>query len=110
MVTNDFHPKFQETVAVEKILSDLVPSFLKNKVHDLTLINALMQQHEYIEIKKIGHKWKGACPSYGFEYLGEVGKQFEILVQNQDYESLQTLIDTLPDYLKNVSVEYTTEY
>lgn len=110
MYANNFTPKFSETVSVEKMLVDLVPGFIKNKFDDLQSLNKLIQQKDYQRIQKIGHNWKGACPSYGFHYLGEVGKQFEILVQNEDYKKLQELISTLPDYLKNVSVEYSTDY
>lgn len=110
MYANNFTPKLAETVSVEKMLADLVPGFLKNKIDDLQSINDMLEKKDYVKIQKIGHNWKGACPSYGFHYLGEVGKQFEILVQNQDYQNLEKLVQTLPAYLKNVSVEYSTDY
>ena len=106
MYSDNFKPKTVETVAVEKMLSDLVPGFIKNKVDDIHLLNSMIEQNDYNKIKKIGHNWKGACPSYGFHYLGEVGKQFEILAQNKDLPSLKDLVKTLPIYLKNVTVEY----
>ena len=80
MDTNDFTPKISETVHVEKMLTDLVPGFLKNKYDDVDFINSLIEKNEFSRIKKIGHDWKGACPSYGFEYLGEVGKQFDAAI------------------------------
>jgi len=110
MSTNNFAPKLAETVSVEKMLVDLVPGFLKNKMDDLQSINNMIQQKDYGKIQKIGHNWKGACPSYGFHYLGEVGKQFEILVENQEFKRLEDLVQTLPAYLKNVTIEYSTEY
>lgn len=106
MYTDEFTLKISETVQVEKMLSDLVPGFIKNKFDDLETINSLIENSDFSKIKKIGHNWKGACPSYGFTYLGEVGKQFEILVQNRDYDTLQALVKSLPSYLKNVNVEY----
>lgn len=110
MDINNFTPKISETVSVDKILADLVPGFLKNKIDDLHFINDMIQQKDYSKIQKIGHNWKGACPSYGFHYLGEVGKQFELLVQNGEYKSLEELVRTLPSYLKNVTIEYNTDY
>lgn len=110
MSTNNFAPKLAETVIVEKMLVDLVPGFLKNKSDDLQSIKSMIQQKDYSTIQKIGHNWKGACPSYGFHYLGEVGKQFEILVQNREFKRLEDLVQTLPAYLKNVTIEYSTEY
>ena len=106
MYTNDFTPKLTETVQVEKMLIDLVPKFLKNKYDDLEFINSLIETSNFTQIKRIGHDWKGACPSYGFKYLGEVGKQFEILVQNEDFDTLKSLVKTLPSYLNNVDVQY----
>ena len=110
MYANDFKPITAETVEVEKMLIDLVPGFIKNKEDDIQSMNSMIEQHDFNKIKKIGHNWKGACPSYGFHYLGEVGKQFEILAQSEDYDSLKHLISTLPNYLKNVTVEYSTDF
>ena len=110
MFADNFRTKTVETVAVEKILVDLVPGFIKNKVDDVRMLSLMLEQMDFNKIKKIGHNWKGACPSYGFHYLGEVGKQFEILAQNKDQASLTDLIKTLPIYLKNVSVEYCTDF
>lgn len=107
---NSFNPKISETVPVEEMLSDLIPGFLKNKTDDLHFINEMIEKKDYKQIKKIGHNWKGACPSYGFNYLGEVGKQFEILVDEERYDELKSLVDTLPTYLDNVKVEFNREH
>lgn len=106
MNESTFDPKTSETVPVEQMLSDLIPAFLKNKFDDLRIINDALDKTDYKQIKKIGHNWKGACPSYGFFYLGEVGKQFEILVDNENYDDLKALIKTLPTYLENLNIEY----
>ncbi len=106
MNENNFNYKMSETVPVEQMLSDLIPTFINNKFEDLKYINEMFDKKDYKQIKKIGHNWKGACPSYGFFYLGEVGKQFEILVDNQNYDELHRLIQTLPTYLDNINIEY----
>lgn len=105
-IENQFNPKLTETVPVEEMLSDLIPGFLKNKADDLHYIHEMIEKKDYKQIKKIGHNWKGACPSYGFNYLGEVGKQFEYLVEQEKYDELKALVDTLPAYLNNVKIEY----
>jgi HPt (histidine-containing phosphotransfer) domain-containing protein len=102
---DNFTFKTNDKVIVEDMLIELIPGFLKNKRDDLDTIDQMLAQNEYDKIKKIGHNWKGACPSYGFNYLGEVGQQFEILVEKKDYDSLKNLVKTLPNYLENVVVE-----
>lgn len=106
MQENIFAPKLSETVHVEQMVSELIPSFLKNKQTDLQFIRSLLEEKKYDEIKKLGHNWKGACASYGFHYLSEVGKQFEDLADRKDDDNLKKLIDSLPIYLDNVKIEY----
>jgi HPt (histidine-containing phosphotransfer) domain-containing protein len=101
-----FVEKYSDKVAVEDMLADLIPGFLKNKTTDLGVLNEALEGHDFDKIKKIGHNWKGACSSYGFHYLGEVGKQFEILAGEKNHEKLRVLIGSLPEYLKNVEVDY----
>ena len=47
MFDQNFSPKISETVQVEKMLTDLVPGFLKNKFDDINFINSLIEKKEF---------------------------------------------------------------
>ncbi len=106
VLSQNFVEKYADQITVEDMLADLIPGFLKNKANDLIILNQAIDQKDYDKIKKIGHNWKGACSSYGFLYLGEVGKQFEILSDSQNQEKLKILIDSLPQYLNHIEVTF----
>ena len=109
MYANDFATKTADTISVDEMLKDLIPGFLKNKENELQQLQQMLEQQDYHRIKKIGHNWKGSCPSYGFHYLGEMGKHFEELVQNEDYTSLKNIVGTLSSYFKNLHIQYLPE-
>ncbi|MBC7458692.1 MAG: Hpt domain-containing protein [Bdellovibrionaceae bacterium] len=106
MPNQEFKEKYTDQISVEQMLEDLIPNFLKNKRADLEILTQALREQDYEKVKKIGHNWKGACSSYGFIYLGEVGKQFEILAAHKDQEKLMTLITSLPKYLNNIKIDY----
>jgi len=97
--------KTPDKIYVDEFLVDLIPGFIKNKLDDLTILQSALENQDFESIKKIGHNWKGVCSSYGFNYLGETGKQFEFLSMNKDLSSLKLLIESLPEYLKNIQIE-----
>lgn len=110
MITTERSMKVPDKIFVDEFLVDLIPNFIKNKIADLSVLNNAVESGDFDTIKKIGHNWKGVCSSYGFKYLGETGKQFEYLAQNRDLPSLRLLIESLPEYLKNVQIESIPEY
>lgn len=105
MMTNEVFKDTPAKIYVNEFLVDLIPGFIKNKFDDLAVLKSAIDNKDAATIKKIGHNWKGVCASYGFNYLGEAGKQFEILAQNEDYASLKLLAESIPEYLRNIQVE-----
>lgn len=110
MISIDRTTKAPDRILVDEFLVDLIPNFIKNKIADLAILKTAIDNEDFDAIKKIGHNWKGVCSSYGFKYLGETGKQFEFLAENHDIASLRLLVDSLPEYLKNVQIESIPEY
>ncbi len=106
MQNQNFVEKYSDRIMVEQMLADLIPGFLRNKTNDLKILNQAIIDQDYNQIKKIGHNWKGACSSYGFHYLGEVGQQFEELATDKNKDKLKVLIDSLPEYFNNIQVDY----
>lgn len=110
MITTDRSMKVPDKIFVDEFLVDLIPNFIKNKIDDLAILKSAIEDNDFETVRKIGHNWKGVCSSYGFKYLGETGKQFEYLAENKDLASLRLLIESLPEYLKNVQIESIPEY
>lgn len=109
MQNQTFVAKYSDHITVEAMLADLVPGFLNNKINDLITLNQALKRNDYEAFKKTGHKWKGACASYGFHYLGEVGKQFESLAEQKSTAQLTSLLESLPQYLANIDLEFTSD-
>ena len=110
MISTDRAMRVPDKIFVDEFLVDLIPNFIKNKIADLAILKSALETKDFDTIKKIGHNWKGVCSSYGFNYLGETGKQFELLAQNEDANSLRILIDGLPEYLQNVQIESVPDF
>ncbi len=110
MISTDRAMRVPDKIFVDEFLVDLIPNFIKNKIADLAILKSALESKDFDTIKKIGHNWKGVCSSYGFNYLGETGKQFELLAQNEDANSLRILIDGLPEYLRNVQIESVPDF
>ena len=85
MITTEGSMKLPDKIFVDEFLIDLIPNFIKNKIAELAILKTAVKIKDFDAIKKIGHNWKGVCSSYGFTYLGETGKQFELLAENQDF-------------------------
>ena len=106
MNQQNFTEKYADRVVTDDMLADLIPGFLKNKSNDLIVLNQALANKDLDQFKKIGHKWKGACSSYGFHYLSEVGQQFEALAAESKYDKLNSLLQSLDIYLANIEVDF----
>lgn len=103
---NEFAIKTADTISVDEMLKDLIPGFLKNKENEIQQLTEMLEKKDFTKVKKLGHNWKGSCPSYGFHYLGEMGKEFEELIHNEDYTTLKKIVSSLPSYIKNLDIHY----
>jgi HPt (histidine-containing phosphotransfer) domain-containing protein len=109
MKTVDLRQSHNETVSINKALVDLLPKFLKNKENEIIHVVAMIKKNDFNNIKNVGHKWKGTCPSYGFHYLGAVGEELELLADKKDCDGLNSLTKSLPYYLEHFTIEIETE-
>ena len=108
MENQTFVSKYSDHIMTDAMLADLIPGFLKNKRDDVLALSQAIKAADYETFKKTGHKWKGACASYGFHYLGDVGKQFEELAEQKNSAQLMVLLESLTKYLANIELEFTS--
>jgi HPt (histidine-containing phosphotransfer) domain-containing protein len=76
-------PEFQE----------LIGQFLDYLYDSLPNVKESLSAQDYSEIKKFGHNLKGSGGGYGFDDLGELGRQIDLAAKNEDRQSLETLIN-----------------
>lgn len=103
MMVNNIN--LNEKIYVDDFLVDLVPGFVQHKREDLQVLHKALTARDFETVRKIGHNWKGVCPSYGFDDLGKIGRQFEQIAAQKDTAALNELLEALPRYLDTVQIE-----
>jgi len=64
-------------IDVPEELKSLIPGFMGRRAKDVIEIESFLQDSNYCEIAKIGHKLKGHGESYGFKVLSVIGSRIE---------------------------------
>jgi len=94
------------TVTVAKDLADLIPSFMSNRRKELEALRAAHAASDFEELRRLGHRMKGAGSSYGFDFVSTVGKTIEDAAKASDVANIATTLDTYEDYLAKVEIVY----
>ena len=61
---------------------------------------------DYESIWSRGHNMKGVGAAYGFEYLTDLGAEFEAAARRQDDGELRRCLAALEDYLDRLDVRF----
>ena len=84
----------------EQSLQALRPKFLRNRQHDVTILqSAIIAQHAD-PIRTIGHQIKGLAGSYGLETIGLIGSAIEQAALNHDFERVTVEVQRLVEALR----------
>ena len=94
------------TVTVAKDLADLIPSFMDNRRKELETLRNALSASDFDELRRLGHRMKGAGSSYGFELVSTVGKTIEDASKSGDADAIKSSLDTYEDYLAKVEIVY----
>lgn len=92
-------------VTIDKDLIDIIPEYIEHRKQDCITLKNLLEQKNFSEIKKIGHKMAGSGGGYGFDEISRIGKEIENKAENSPNEILQ-LIEKLENYLDNLEISY----
>ena len=99
------------TVEIDSELQSIVPEFLENRKADCRLIDSLLNNDSFSEIRTLGHRMKGAGGSYGFDEISVIGEIIEEASLAGDKETIAGAVMRLSDYLERISVVYiNTDY
>jgi len=94
------------TVTVAKDLADLIPSFMSNRRKEFEALRAAHVASDFEELRRLGHRMKGAGSSYGFDFVSTVGKTIEDAAKASDVATIGTTLDSYEDYLAKVEIVY----
>ena len=93
-------------VTVEGDLEDLMPIFLEQRRADQATLAMSLAARDFKAIHKVGHGMVGACASYGFDDLGDLGQRIVEAGRAADAVALDGLKRELDDYMVRLIVKY----
>jgi HPt (histidine-containing phosphotransfer) domain-containing protein len=94
------------TVEIDEDLEEIVPIFLDNRNKEIILLKQHLADKAINEIQTIGHKLAGNAGSYGFDALGEVGAKLEDASKSENWETIETCINQIENYMAGVEVKF----
>lgn len=94
------------TVAVEKDVEDLIPTYMKNRAQEAETLRNALSGGDYEQISLVGHRMVGVGTPYGFDKVSALGKQIEADAKAGDHAALVKCIADYADYLARVRIVY----
>tara|TARA_Y100000590_G_scaffold175041_1_gene200059 strand:- start:165 stop:485 length:321 start_codon:yes stop_codon:yes gene_type:complete len=81
-------------------LEKFIEEFYNDRITDLKIIQKRLKVMDLESIKEYGHKWKGFCEPYGFQYLGVLGEVLEEkILTGHNLKSLESIVEEIEEYL-----------
>lgn len=98
------NPKAPYVVAVDPLIRELVPDYLRNRRLDLPRIAQALAAADFKTLQQIGHNMHGSGAGYGLPPVSEIGGRIEQAAQTQDRAALQAAADDLQLFLDAVKL------
>jgi len=89
-------------VAVDQTLAHLMPLFMSNRLELLDAAQACCEAGDLERLQLIGHNFKGASGSYGFQYLSSLGAELQVAA---DLNTASELLRRMREHLEQVQVD-----
>jgi HPt (histidine-containing phosphotransfer) domain-containing protein len=96
----------KHNIVIDIDLEEIIPSFLSNRQKDIEEIEKSLSENNFKEIESIGHKLSGSAGSYGFDDLGQIGKDIENACKEDNQTLVKSLYAKYKDYLENLNITY----
>jgi len=87
-------------------LNRLIPEYLKHREQDVEKIGEWLEQGDYEEIARIGHRMKGSGRGYGLEDVSRIGEALEHAAKNGQAPMIEAALRQLADYLLRTAPLY----
>lgn len=96
----------EHTFKVDPDLKELIPDYLEKRRSELREFRRLMDEGDFQNLQKLGHKLRGSAGSYGFPVLSEVGKEFEEGGKDKDYQRAKRALTLYETVMARIRVKY----
>jgi HPt (histidine-containing phosphotransfer) domain-containing protein len=93
-------------VRVDPELEHLIPAFLGARKKDLVELSRALSQEDFETKRRIGHILAGVSGGYGFDHLGDLGRELETAATIRKKDVCQNLIKQMQVYLDTLEVEF----
>jgi HPt (histidine-containing phosphotransfer) domain-containing protein len=87
-------------------IADLVPGFLENRRIEFKELKSAAARSDFDFMRRLAHTWKGVCRPYGFIFLEMLSLRLESQALDSNLNEIHQTVETIGDYLENVSVHY----
>jgi HPt (histidine-containing phosphotransfer) domain-containing protein len=89
-------------VRVKQELAHLMPFFISNRRDRIHQAREHCDTGDLAALRGIGHDFKGACGSYGFQLLSRLGAELE---HAPDLDTACTLVQRIHQHLEQVQID-----
>ncbi len=97
-------PATQIHVAVESWLKPVIPAYLEKRRADVPKLRSALEDGDYATVRTLGHQMAGSGAGYGFSEITDIGGKIEESALAGDAVRIQSGIDALDRYLRNVLI------
>ena len=91
---------------VSKRVLDLLPTFFRNRRHELECLRQALAARDFEQLRHLAHRMRGVGGSYGFDHVTTLGREIEQCARYQDVARIAELLTEYADYLTNVRIEH----
>ena len=93
-------------VEIDSELEPIIPDFFEIRRKDYELLGHLLEDGNFVEISRLGHRLRGAGGSYGFDLISDIGLALEEAAASQDRDTVAANREKLLQYLEHVIITY----
>jgi HPt (histidine-containing phosphotransfer) domain-containing protein len=93
-------------VEVSADLKDLVPGFLYNRRDEIFKSRSLVEQSDFVALKRLGHAFKGACMAFGFTKATQMATALEMAAAESDRAAAEVQIGALENFFSDPQIRY----
>lgn len=93
-------------ITVDTDLEEIIPQFLTKRKEEVPLMFESLKEKNFSDLRAYGHKLKGSCGGYGFDFLGALGAKIEKASLAQDLNEITAILKEIEYYLQQVEVKY----
>jgi len=87
-------------------LENLMERFFAGSNQDLVKMRATLERGDFETLARLGHTAKGTGFGYGFQGMGEIGRDLEAAAREGNRSACAEQVQRMEHYLANVEVHF----